>query len=84
VELTGRKAAIKAESREEAALPRKVCCAVGCTVLIESKARPRSPSPWPLTNVEETWVASSTACEVTVVPPTSTVSVPTVPLAPEP
>lgn len=53
-------------------------------VLILLKAIPMSPSDSSLINEEETLLASSTAWPVTVVSPILTVSVPTVPLAPDP
>ena len=57
---------------------------VGIPVLMLLKARPRSPSEASETNADETFFASSTTCPLTVVPPTVTVSVPTLPLAPDP
>lgn len=45
---------------------------------------PTSPSLAPETNCEDAWLASSTACPWTVVPPMTTVSVPTVPEDPLP
>lgn len=48
------------------------------------KARPTNPSEASETKVEDTFLASSTAWVLTVVPPMVTVSVPTEPDAPEP
>ena len=62
------------ESRRDSALAKKVCCWLGVTVLMEEKARPRRPSDSSWANSEEMVSASSTAWPVTVVPPTSTVS----------
>jgi hypothetical protein len=53
-------------------------------VLMLLKARPRSPSPAPEANEDETWVASSMTWPLTEVPPTVTSSVPMLPLAPDP
>ena len=63
------------ESRRDSALEKKVCCWSGVTVLMEEKARPRRPSDSSEANSEDIVLASSTAWPVTVVPPTSTVSV---------
>jgi len=68
----------------EMAWKKNVDCWTGRTVLMLLKARPRRPSPGPETNWEETVWAASTAWPVTVVPPTETVSVKTLPLEEEP
>lgn len=72
-------------AREGIALSKKVFWGVGLTVLSLEKARPTSPLDWvSCTKEVETAVASSMACLVTVAPPMSTVSVPTLPAAPDP
>ncbi len=72
-------------AREGIALSKKVFCAIGLTVFNLEKARPTSPLDWvSWTKEAETAVASSMACLVTVAPPISTVSVPTLPAAPDP
>jgi len=64
---------------------KNVFCLVGLTVFSVEKASPRRPSLLVSdTKDAETDVASSTACDVAVAPPITTVSVPTVPEAPDP
>ena len=61
--------------REDLTVSKKVVCFVGLTVLMLLNARPRRPSlSVSCVNCAETWVAASTACEVAVTGPTTTLS----------